>query len=95
MQYLILIHSNGTTESTQDQWDYFFKVANDSDCFKGGSELGNKSVYGKIEPENSIEHIGGFLRFDINDINQLHEILNHLPIIINGGTVDICEMPES
>ncbi|PCJ55431.1 MAG: hypothetical protein COA79_20725 [Planctomycetota bacterium] len=95
MQYLVLIHSNPTKQSTNEEWESFFTIANKSGSFKGGSEVGNKIRYGNIDTKSSIDHINGYMRFDVNKLSELHEILENLPIIINGGTVDICELPES
>ena len=40
-------------------------------------------------------HIGGFMRFDSDDKEKLLELLKTHPVVVHGGTVELCEMPES
>tara|TARA_B110000305_G_C19411254_1_gene625580 strand:+ start:1751 stop:1933 length:183 start_codon:yes stop_codon:yes gene_type:complete len=49
MQYLLLIHKNADTNPTDEEWKAFIEEAFQSGLFKGGSELGNRTVIGSKE----------------------------------------------
>jgi len=35
------------------------------------------------------------MRFDFNDLEDLKIILSKHPVIIHGGSIEICEMPKA
>ncbi len=35
------------------------------------------------------------MRFDSDDKEKLLELLKTHPVVVHGGTVELCEMPES
>lgn len=35
------------------------------------------------------------MRLDSDDPVQLHELLESHPVVLNGGTIELCEMPMS
>ena len=94
-QYLLLIQNNTQTEPTSDEWDRFFAAAKASGLFRGGSALGARSVVGDTESAQSTQHIGGFMRFDAEDRAKLLELLKQHPVVLHGGSVELCEMPKS
>jgi hypothetical protein len=65
--------------------------------FKGGSALGEREVIGDAASAKSTRHIGGFMRFDADDKDkaQLLELLQRHPVVLHGGTVELCEMPRT
>ena len=41
------------------------------------------------------ETVGGFMRFDSDDPEELRALLMEHPVILHGGTIELCEMPKS
>jgi hypothetical protein len=95
LQYIALIHGNAVTPPTADEWERFFDVAQRSGLFRGGSAIGNAVRIGAPEPLSSADAIVGFMRFDADALGELHELLAVHPVICNGGSIDLCEMPRS
>jgi len=94
MQYILLIHNNVTSDTTQEEWQYFFAIAGDSGLFKGGSEIGLREKIGNTQSASS-QHIAGYMRFDAPDKQAILELLKLHPVVLHGGTVELCEMPKS
>lgn len=94
-QYLLLIQNNAKTKSTPAEWDAFFAAAKASGLFKGGSALGNRVVIGDSQTAQSTKHIGGFMRFDADDRAKILELLKQHPVVLHGGSVELCEMPKT
>jgi hypothetical protein len=95
MQYIALIHKNTDTAPTRDEWDRFINVAKASGMFKGGSEIGLRQPIGPKAVPDSTQSVGGYMRFDSDDPEQLHLLLQAHPVVRHGGTIELCEMPES
>ncbi len=95
MQYIALIHKNGDSTPTAAEWDHFIKVATETGIFKGGSAIGARLGIGKKDVVDTTEHVGGYMRFDTDNPHQLHELLKDHPVIRNGGTIELCEMPTT
>ena len=94
-QYLLLIQNNTTSATTPAEWDRFFAAAKASGLFNGGSALGERVVIGDTQSARSTQHIGGFMRFDTDDRAKLLELLKQHPVVLHGGSVELCEMPRS
>jgi hypothetical protein len=41
------------------------------------------------------DHIGGYMRFDAESLNELAELLRQHPTALHGGTLEICELPKT
>lgn len=94
-QYLLLIQNNATTTATPAQWDAFLSAAKDSGLFRGGSALGERVLIGDTLSAQSTQHIGGYMRFDADDRSKILELLNQHPVVLHGGSVELCEMPKT
>jgi hypothetical protein len=94
-QYILLIHGNIKTPSTVVEWGSFFAAAQESGMFKGGSEFGSRTLLGDTLPAQSTVHIVAYMRFDADDKRQLLELLEMHPVVLHGGTAELCEMIES
>jgi len=95
MEYILFIHKNVDETTTEEQWNSFFSEANESGMFLGGSEISNQLQTGP-KPVNKItNNIGGFMRFESEDKNKLLALLENHPVSIQGGTLELCEMPKS
>jgi hypothetical protein len=92
-QYMLFIFGNTKTEPTGDEWGRFFVRAGDSGLFKGGSAIGKRFVLGdqSVLPTH---HIDGYMRFDTDDKNKLIELLKTHPVVMHGGSIELCEMPK-
>lgn len=94
-QYILLIHDNVISDTTEEEWQRFFTAAQESGLFKGGSEIGKKELIGNTQPATASEHLGGYMRFDATDKAAILELLKLHPVVMHGGTVELCEMPKS
>ena len=94
-QYILLIQSNAKTEPTPQEWEDFFAAARQSGLFMGGSEIGKRMALGDVRSAKSTDHIVGYMRFDSDNKQQVVDLLEKHPIILRGGSVELCELPES
>ncbi|MDF3055872.1 MAG: hypothetical protein K0R17_87 [Rariglobus sp.] len=94
-QYILLIHSNTTTEASTDEWNQFFTEAQASGLFKGGSAIGDRIIVGNTQSAKPSDHIVGYMRFDADDKQKLLALLNRHPVVVHGGAVELCELPKS
>jgi hypothetical protein len=94
-QYILLVQGNPKSNSTPEEWDAFFKAAQESGLFRGGSEIGARTVLGNIESSQPTDHIVAYMRFDSDDKQPILNLLEKHPVIIHGGSAELCEMPES
>lgn len=94
-QYLLLIQNNTKTKSTPAEWDAFFGAAKESGLFRGGSALGDRVVVGDSQSAQSTKHIGGYMRFDSDDHAKILDLLKKHPVVMHGGSVELCEMPKT
>ena len=94
-QYLLLIHPPGETIPSSDEWEDFFEAAHESGTFRGGSEVGNSELIGPDQGAKLSNRLAGYMRFDSDEPNQIRELLKLHPVVVHGGTVELCELPES
>lgn len=94
-EYLLLIHGNEKTASTAAEWDQFFSAAHASGAFAGGSEVGKRELIGDSASAHPSDHLAGYMRFDTADKAMLLELLKKHPVVLHGGTVELCELPKS
>jgi len=94
-QYIALIQRNSKSVPTPDEWESFFAAASQSGFFKGGSQIGNRTVIGDCQTARTTDHIVGYMRFDSDDKQQLLDLLESHPVVVHGGSVELCEMPVS
>ena len=94
-QYILLIHANAKAEATPGEWTAFFEAANASGVFRGGSEIGEGEVIGAQSSTNLSSQLGGYMRFDAEDKQQVLDLLKLHPVVMHGGTVELCVMPKS
>lgn len=94
-QYIVLIQGNQTDVPTPEEWADFFAMARQSGLFKGGSAIGERLVIGDADSAKPTEHIVGYMRFDAVDKQQVLDLLAQHPVVIHGGSIELCEMPET
>lgn len=94
-QYLLLIHGNEKTDTTEKEWEIFFVAAKRSGTFQGGSEVGIRETIGDSSSLPSSAHIVGYMRFDAEDKQTILELIKHHPVVLHGGSVELCELPKS
>lgn len=95
MQYIALIHKNADTRPTSAEWEQFIDVAVRTGFFEGGSEIGSRlTIGGKTVPDTS-QTVGGYMRFDAEDLDSLLELLDQHPVVKHGGTLELFTMPKS
>jgi hypothetical protein len=93
-QYLLLIHGDTPSRPTAEEWTRFFTAAKDSGMFRGGSEIGARTMLGR-QPTSSSLPLTGYMRFDTDDKPRLLQLLAQHPVVVHGGTVELCELPKS
>jgi hypothetical protein len=94
-QYILLIHNNTKTDSTSADWDRFLTLAKQSGLFQGGSEIGERVLVGDVQSAKPTDHIVGFMRFDSDHKQKVLDLLGQHPVILHGGSAELCEMPRS
>jgi hypothetical protein len=94
-QYLLLIHDNAKRRATPDEWERFFAAVRASGMFLGGSALGERVVVGDGSSGQPSRHIVGYMRFDSDDRSKRLQLLERHPVVLNGGSVELCEIPKS
>ena len=94
-QYLLLIQGNEKTPTTAEEWERFFIAAKSSGTFQGGSEVGNREVIGDAHSAQSSEHIVGYMRFDSVDKHVILDLIRQHPVVLHGGSVELCELPKT
>lgn len=95
MEYILFIHKNTDTQIQKEDWDRFFTDAIDSTLFQGGSEISNQILLGEKDVADITDTIGGFMRFESNSIEAVKELLKSHPTLLNGGSLELCEMPKA
>lgn len=93
-QYLLLIENNATSPIDPNQWSGFFERASASGYFKGGSELGAPQTFGDTETAHAVDFMAGYMRFDAENKEALLPLLADHPVVANGGSVHLFEMPK-
>jgi tRNA 2-selenouridine synthase SelU len=77
------------------QWTAFMQQARESGIFRGGSAIANAVQLGEQKVSPVTDSIDGFMRFETDDIERLHALLRSHPVVLCGGTLELCEMPRS
>ncbi len=94
-EYLLLIHGNENSPIPDEEWARFLTAAHQSGMFAGGSEVGRREFLGNAASARSSEHIVGFMRFDAVEKSRLLDLLKIHPVVVHGGSVELCELPRS
>lgn len=95
MEYILLIHDNTTTTPAEAEWMAFIERAQASGTFRGGSEVGVRQTFGQTAGVASTAHIAGYMRFEADDRQVIVDLLARHPVVVHGGTVELCELPKS
>ena len=95
MEYILFIHNNVDEPTCESQWDAFFTLASESGVFVGGSEMGACVQLGEKPVPLITKHVDGFMRFEADDINEIYRLLKYHPVFLQGGTLELCEMPKT
>lgn len=95
MEYILLIHNNTDTPTKEEDWDKFFELARRSGLFQGGSEIGKRILLGTKETTDTTKSVAGYMRFESEDIEALTSLLNEHPVLKNGGSLELCELPTT
>ncbi len=61
------------------EWGEFLDAAKQSGLFKGGSAIGERITIGNAETAKSSDHIGGYMRFDAEDRQEISICCNATP----------------
>ncbi len=94
-EYILLIQGNEKTATTVEEWDCFFTLARASGAFRDGSEIGQREMIGDKQTALASDHIVGYMRFDSDDKQMLLELLQKHPVVLHGGSVELCELLKS
>jgi hypothetical protein len=94
-QYIALIQGNTKSSPASEEWEAFFATARQSGLFKGGSALGARTIVGDVKSATSTDHVVGYMRFDSDDQRAILELLAKHPVVVHGGSMELCEMPST
>jgi hypothetical protein len=93
-EYILLIHARTATAPADAEWGRFITAAKASGMFRGGSEIGRRVTLGNpTAPASS--HLAGYMLFETDDHAALLKLLQDHPVLVHGGTVELCETPRS
>ncbi|MEB3733120.1 hypothetical protein ULF88_00965 [Halopseudomonas pachastrellae] len=95
MEYILFIHNNTDLPATTAQWDAFFAAENQSGLFLGGSEITGSALIGSKGVRATTDSVAGFMRFEAEEVSQLQQLLALHPVYLQGGTLELCEMPKT
>jgi hypothetical protein len=95
MEYILFIHNNVDHATTEEQWSRFYIVANESGMFNGGSEVAESHTIGDKPISQTTKSVVGIMRFETNDIDKLNNLLKLHPVYLQGGTLELCKMPQT
>jgi hypothetical protein len=95
MEYILFIHNDADKPACHQQWQDFFLAAHKSGVFRGGSEISNQIKIGHKDIYKITDHVDGFMRFEAEDKQLILALLEKHPVAIEGGTLELCEMPKS
>ncbi len=95
MQYLLFIYSAVKEPTTVEQWNRFFAAAKNSGTFTGGSAVSKGMHFGEKREELVSESVVGYMQFETDDVEIIHQLLKLHPVVMQGGTVELCETPKS
>ncbi|AOS46154.1 hypothetical protein Verru16b_03251 [Lacunisphaera limnophila] len=94
-EYIVLIQDNEKSAAVPESWDRFFQAARASGLFQGGSEIGRREIVGDPQTALSTKHVVGYMRFDAPDKSRLLDLLQLHPVVLAGGSIELCELPRS
>lgn len=106
MEYILLIHKIDSAQSrveeladSEEQWNEFLIAARKSGVFAGGSAINPGELIGACGATRLSEKLTGHMRFNThgaaNGKEIIRELLKRHPTVVQGGTVELCEMPET
>ena len=95
MEYVVFIHNNTDTNTKEEQWESFFNAARESGVFNGGSEIANQFQIGNKPVQKITSSIVGIMCFESESKNKILKLLEQHPVIMQGGTLELCEMPKT
>lgn len=95
MEYILFIHNNADKPTSEADWVAFFGEARASGLFQGGSEIANRIKLGEKAVPDITTTVGGFMRFESQSVDAITELLQKHPVLVNGGTLELCEMPKT
>lgn len=78
-----------------EEWEAFFQLAYQSGMFRGGSEIGEKRrTIGNSIHEKIPDSVAGYMKFETDELDDLLKILDSHPVIRNGGSIELLELPK-
>jgi len=95
LEYILFIHKNTDNQMTDEAWKAFFIAAKESGLFRGGSEIANRIQIGAKSVPDITKSIVGFMLFESSDLNAIRSLLEMHPVLLCGGTLELCELPKT
>ena len=95
MQYIAFIQKNANKAPSDNEWSQFFDEAEKTGMFKGGSAVSSSRLIGNSDGTDTSKIIGGFMRFNSMERSSVESLLLLHPVVQNGGTIELYEMPKS
>src|SRR5262245_9675191 len=93
-EYILLMHDDAT--SNDHDWGPYIQKLQQGGCFEGGSAIGDGVCARKSgEPAAVTAHLTGYIRVNVESIDQAKSLLTGNPHFEAGGTVEIRELPRT
>lgn len=91
-RYMTFMHGDAPGETSPDHWDAFFARARESGMFIGGSALGPSQFVGPAAEPACAHTVAGYMLFETDAYAELESLLQHHPVAMAGGTVEVREL---
>ena len=93
--YMLLMHDDPTKEPADAEWEAYFGMLSASGAFQGGSSIGAGATYSQGGAAGPLSaRLTGFIRVTARDLTDAQRFLKGNPVYVNGGTVEIRELPR-
>lgn len=93
-EFILLMHSDTSEPVVEKDWSAYLKTLGEVGVLRGGSAIGDGiSVRRQGAAAPISTSISGFIRIEVQDIDQARSLLKGNPVFEAGGTVEIRELP--
>jgi hypothetical protein len=93
-EYMLLMH--GDAEADANAWQPYISELQRRGVFEGGSAIGDGICVRKSGESSAITaHVTGYMRVNVETLEQAKSLLAGNPLFEAGGTVEIRELPRT
>jgi hypothetical protein len=93
-EYLLPIRGKEKSATSAYEGEAFVTLTRNSGVFRGGSAVGKREFVGDRDSVPASNPVVGYVRFASGDKQILLGLLDRHPVVLPGGTGELCELPE-